>query len=109
LVLRAVLQAHDVVLGIFPASGGLGSHVIKGRDIKGGDAILQQIAHKFRARRSGRKPGQRRGPSALLIATMTALAWASVMQLSGRALHARTSLSFGPFLAGGLILTVGFQ
>lgn len=39
LALRAVVQAHDVVLGIFPASDGLGLHVIKG------DAILQQIAH----------------------------------------------------------------
>lgn len=37
--LRAVVRAHDVVLGIFPASEGLGLHVIKG------DAILQQIAH----------------------------------------------------------------
>lgn len=36
--LKAVVQAHDVVLGIFPATGGLGLHVIKG------DAILQQIA-----------------------------------------------------------------
>ena len=36
--LRAVVHAHDVVLGIFPASEGLGLHVIKG------DAILQQIA-----------------------------------------------------------------
>ena len=39
LALRAIVQAHDVVLGIFPASEGLGLHVIKG------DAILQQIAH----------------------------------------------------------------
>lgn len=48
-------------------------------------------------------------PLVLLIATITALACAGVMQLSGRALNARTSLSFGPFLAGGLVLTVGFQ
>jgi leader peptidase (prepilin peptidase)/N-methyltransferase len=45
----------------------------------------------------------------LLIATMTALACAGVMQLSGRALTAQTSLSFGPFLAAGLLLTSGFQ
>jgi hypothetical protein len=36
--LKAIVHAHDVVLGIFPASEGLGLHVIKG------DAILQQIA-----------------------------------------------------------------
>jgi hypothetical protein len=36
--LKAVVQAHDVVLGIFPAIEGVGLHVIKG------DAILQQIA-----------------------------------------------------------------
>ena len=45
----------------------------------------------------------------LLIATLTALACAGVMQLSGRALTAQTSLSFGPFLAAGLVLTAGFQ
>ncbi|MDE1934203.1 hypothetical protein [Bradyrhizobium sp.] len=38
LALRAIVHAHDVVLGIFPASDGLGLHVIKG------DAILRQIA-----------------------------------------------------------------
>lgn len=48
-------------------------------------------------------------PLVLLIATITALACAGVMQLSGRALNPRTSLSFGPFLAGGLVLKVGFQ
>jgi len=48
-------------------------------------------------------------PFVLLIATMTALACAGVMQLSGRALTARTSLSFGPFLAAGLLVTVAFQ
>ena len=36
--LKAIVRAHDVVLGIFPAPEGLGLHVIKG------DAILQQIA-----------------------------------------------------------------
>ena len=48
-------------------------------------------------------------PPVLLIATVTALACAGAMQLSGRALTARTSLSFGPFLAAGLLLTSGFQ
>ena len=38
--LKAVVQAHDVVLGIFPATEGLGMHVIKG------DAILEQIAQR---------------------------------------------------------------
>ena len=36
--LKAIVRAHDVVLGIFPAPDGLGLHVIKG------DAILQRIA-----------------------------------------------------------------
>lgn len=48
-------------------------------------------------------------PIVLLIATTAALACAGVMQLSGRALTARTSLSFGPFLAAGLLLTSGLQ
>ena len=48
-------------------------------------------------------------PIVLLIATITALACAGVMQLSGRALTAQTSLSFGPFLAAGLLLTAGLQ
>jgi leader peptidase (prepilin peptidase) / N-methyltransferase len=48
-------------------------------------------------------------PIVLLIATTTALACAGVMQFSGRALTSRTSLSFGPFLAAGLLLTSGFQ
>jgi leader peptidase (prepilin peptidase) / N-methyltransferase len=48
-------------------------------------------------------------PIVLLIGAVTALACAGVMQLSGRALTGRTSLSFGPFLAGGLVVTIGFQ
>lgn len=48
-------------------------------------------------------------PFVLLIATLTALACAGVMQLSGRALTGRTSLSFGPFLAAGLLVTSAFQ
>jgi hypothetical protein len=38
LALKAIVHAHDVVLGIFPVTEGVGLHVIKG------DAILQQIA-----------------------------------------------------------------
>ena len=48
-------------------------------------------------------------PFVLLVATMTALARVGVMQISGRALTAQTSMSFGPFLAAGLLLTSGFQ
>jgi hypothetical protein len=39
LALKAVVHAYDVVLGIFPASEGVGLHVIKG------DAILNEIAN----------------------------------------------------------------
>jgi leader peptidase (prepilin peptidase)/N-methyltransferase len=48
-------------------------------------------------------------PLVLLVATMTALACVCIMQLSGRALTGQTSLSFGPFLAVGLLLTSAFQ
>lgn len=48
-------------------------------------------------------------PPVLLVATMTALICAGVLQLSGRALTAQTSLSFGPFLAAGLLLTSAIQ
>ena len=48
-------------------------------------------------------------PMLLLVATATALACVGAVQLSGRALTARTSLSFGPFLAIGLLVTAGFQ
>ncbi len=48
-------------------------------------------------------------PLVLLVATMTALACVGIMQLSGRALTGQTSLSFGPFLAVGLLLTSAFQ
>jgi leader peptidase (prepilin peptidase)/N-methyltransferase len=48
-------------------------------------------------------------PMLLLIATMTALACAGIMQLAGRPLSARTSMSFGPFLAIGLLFAYGFQ
>jgi leader peptidase (prepilin peptidase) / N-methyltransferase len=48
-------------------------------------------------------------PMLLLIATMTALGFAGIMQLAGRPLTARTSMSFGPFLAVGLLFAYGFQ
>jgi leader peptidase (prepilin peptidase) / N-methyltransferase len=48
-------------------------------------------------------------PMLLLVATLTALACAGSMHLAGRSLTAQTSMSFGPFLAAGLLLTSGFQ
>jgi leader peptidase (prepilin peptidase) / N-methyltransferase len=48
-------------------------------------------------------------PMLLLVATVTALACVGGMQLSGRTLTAQTSMSFGPFLAAGLLVTAGFQ
>ena len=48
-------------------------------------------------------------PMLLLVATITALACVGTMQLAGRALTAQTSMSFGPFLAAGLLATAGFQ
>jgi leader peptidase (prepilin peptidase) / N-methyltransferase len=48
-------------------------------------------------------------PLVLLVATITALACVGVAQLSGRALNAQTSMSFGPFLTAGLLLTLGIQ
>jgi leader peptidase (prepilin peptidase) / N-methyltransferase len=47
-------------------------------------------------------------PMLLLVAALTALACAGVMQLSGRQLNARTSMSFGPFLAIGLLFASSF-
>ena len=48
-------------------------------------------------------------PMLLMVAALTALACVAVMQLTGRQLTAQTSMSFGPFLAIGLLLTSGFQ
>ena len=42
-------------------------------------------------------------PILLVVATLTALACAGVMQFTGRQLTAQTSMSFGPFLAIGLL------
>jgi len=39
----------------------------------------------------------------------TALACAGVMQLAGRQSTGRTSMSIGPFLAIGLLVTLGIQ
>jgi hypothetical protein len=43
LALRAIVAGHDVVLGIFPSTEGMGLHVIKG------EALLQQIANSNEA------------------------------------------------------------
>ena len=48
-------------------------------------------------------------PVLLLVATLTALICAGLLQLAGRQLTARTSLSFGPFLAIGLLFTLVLQ
>jgi leader peptidase (prepilin peptidase) / N-methyltransferase len=48
-------------------------------------------------------------PLVLLVATITALACVGIAKISGRALTAQTSMSFGPFLAAGLLLTSGLQ
>ena len=48
-------------------------------------------------------------PMLLMIAALTALACACVMQLAGRQLTGQTSMPFGPFLAIGLLVTLGIQ
>jgi leader peptidase (prepilin peptidase)/N-methyltransferase len=48
-------------------------------------------------------------PLLLLVATLTALACAGLMQLAGRQLTSQTSISFGPFLAVGLLFTSALQ
>jgi leader peptidase (prepilin peptidase)/N-methyltransferase len=48
-------------------------------------------------------------PILLLVATLTALACAGLMRLAGRSLTGQTSLSFGPFLAIGLLFASAFQ
>jgi leader peptidase (prepilin peptidase) / N-methyltransferase len=48
-------------------------------------------------------------PILLLIAALTALAAAGIMQLAGRDMTRRTSVPFGPFLALGLLLTLVTQ
>src|ERR1700736_2562036 len=48
-------------------------------------------------------------PMLLLVAALIALACAGVMQLAGRPLHAQSSISFGPYLALGLLFASGLQ
>jgi leader peptidase (prepilin peptidase) / N-methyltransferase len=48
-------------------------------------------------------------PMLLLVAALTALACAGLMQLAGRQLTGQTSISFGPFLAIGLVFTSSLQ
>jgi leader peptidase (prepilin peptidase) / N-methyltransferase len=48
-------------------------------------------------------------PMLLLVAALTALVCAGVMQLAGQRLNGRTAMSFGPFLAIGLLFASGFQ
>jgi leader peptidase (prepilin peptidase)/N-methyltransferase len=48
-------------------------------------------------------------PMLLLVAALTALACVGVMQLAGRQLTGQTSMSFGPFLALGLLFATALQ
>jgi leader peptidase (prepilin peptidase)/N-methyltransferase len=48
-------------------------------------------------------------PVLLLVATLTALLCAGLMQLAGRPLTGQTSISFGPFLAIGLLFASSLQ
>ena len=48
-------------------------------------------------------------PIVVLVAALTALACAGLMRLAGRQLTGQTSISFGPFLAIGLLFTSALQ
>jgi leader peptidase (prepilin peptidase)/N-methyltransferase len=48
-------------------------------------------------------------PVQLLVASLTALAAAGVMQLAGRTMTRQTPLPFGPYLALGLLVTLALQ
>jgi leader peptidase (prepilin peptidase) / N-methyltransferase len=48
-------------------------------------------------------------PMLVMVAALTALGCAGVLQLAGRRLTGQTSISFGPFLAIGLLFTSGLQ
>jgi len=48
-------------------------------------------------------------PAQLLVASLTALAAAGVMQLAGRTMTRQTSIPFGPYLALGLLATLALQ
>jgi leader peptidase (prepilin peptidase)/N-methyltransferase len=48
-------------------------------------------------------------PMLLLVAALTALVCAGLLQVAGRQLTGQSSMSFGPFLAIGLLFTSGVQ
>jgi leader peptidase (prepilin peptidase) / N-methyltransferase len=48
-------------------------------------------------------------PLLLLVAALTGLVCAGVLQLAGRQLSGQTAMSFGPFLAIGLLFAAGLQ
>jgi leader peptidase (prepilin peptidase)/N-methyltransferase len=48
-------------------------------------------------------------PMLLLVAALTGLVCAGVLQLAGRQLTGQTAMSFGPFLAIGLLFAAGLQ
>ena len=48
-------------------------------------------------------------PVQLLVASLTALAAAGVVQLTGRSMTRQTTIPFGPFLALGLLVTLALQ
>jgi leader peptidase (prepilin peptidase) / N-methyltransferase len=48
-------------------------------------------------------------PLQLLVASLTALAAAGVVQLTGRSMTPQTAMPFGPFLALGLLVTLALQ
>jgi len=48
-------------------------------------------------------------PVQLLVASLTALAAAGVVQLTGRSMTRQTTMPFGPFLALGLLVTLALQ
>src|SRR6202158_4242060 len=48
-------------------------------------------------------------PMLLLVAALTALVCAGVIQLAGRQLTGQTAMSFGPFLAIGLVFAAALQ
>ena len=60
-------------------------------------------------RRDGSSQLRRALPMLLMVAALTALACAGLMQLAGRQLTGQTSMSFGPFLAIGLLFASGSQ
>src|SRR5271168_4213106 len=122
-VLSAALAWIDIRHGIIPdwlnlAIAGLGLFKIiltgdplavmeaigEGAAIAGAFWLLRRLYFSFRG-----VQGLGLGDVKFLGATITALACVGVAQLSGRALTAQTSMSFGPFLAAGLLLTLGVQ